>query len=79
MVGQKKVALVSPSCPIIFLKHAVKTLDYEKFVVTGEVFNSQQIVDIPTVMQIDGNYSEIVYYVGGLKILIKFINKKDLR
>ncbi|KAL4582224.1 hypothetical protein LXL04_006768 [Taraxacum kok-saghyz] len=46
-------------------------------ILSGEVLNAQLISTIPMLLKLDGNVSGRIYYVGGLKMLIKFIKEKD--
>lgn len=68
VAGQKIKTPVPLTCPVISLNPSKKTLNWD---------DAQQIANIPTIMRIDGNDSGMVYYVGGLRILINFICKKN--
>ncbi|CAH1438899.1 unnamed protein product [Lactuca virosa] len=68
----------SPLFPVIELKPIERIRNWDECVLTGEVHNAQYITEISTIMHIDGNASGKVYYTGGLRILIKFNNKKEV-
>lgn len=40
----------------------------------GEVISIQHIAELPTILPVDGNHVGMVYYIGGLNVMIKFIN-----
>ncbi|CAI9281302.1 unnamed protein product [Lactuca saligna] len=63
--------------PTITLKPIEIVSKWEERVLVGEVCSAQHIANIPTIMERDSNYSGKVYYIGGLKIIIVFINQKE--
>nr|KAJ0213780.1 hypothetical protein LSAT_V11C400196190 [Lactuca sativa] len=40
----------------------------------GEVISIQHIAELPTILPLDGNHAGTVYYIGGLNVMVKFIN-----
>ncbi|CAH1438931.1 unnamed protein product [Lactuca virosa] len=45
----------------------------------GETISIQHITDLPTLLPLDGNLAGVVHYIGGLNIIIKFINSKSAK
>lgn len=77
-VAGQKFTSTTTTRHVIDLKPIKITRNWDDCVLTGEVLNAQLIADIPTILQVDGNASGRVYYTGGLRILIKFNNKKEV-
>ncbi|KAL4579087.1 hypothetical protein LXL04_015222 [Taraxacum kok-saghyz] len=76
-IAGKKYIEATPKKITIEVKRAAAWLGWNGRILTGEMLNAQLISSIPMLLKLDGNVSGRIYYVGGLKILIKFIKEKD--
>lgn len=45
----------------------------------GEVIRIQHIARLPTILPLDGNHVGTVYYIGGLNVMVKFINTSSTK
>ncbi|CAH1412060.1 unnamed protein product [Lactuca virosa] len=75
--GMETGNVITHSRRMIALKPIEKVSQWGESVLVGEVCNAQFISSIPTIMERYGNHSVKVYYIGGLKILIVFVNQKE--
>lgn len=73
--GKTFAEMVSDQCSMRFVvKPAPSYVDRHNCILTREVLSAQHISNIPTLLKLDSNTSGRIYYTGGLKMMIKFIN-----
>ena len=61
-----------PPPPPISLKQSPRSINLDDKVLVGESISAQHLASIPNILQLDCNTSGTVYYIGGLKLLIRF-------
>lgn len=76
--GTSSRPLTSGANPII-IKPATISDGRADCVMVGETINIQHTVDLPTLLLIEGNPAGMVYYIGGLNVITKFINQKSVK